>query len=159
VVLEALGRFDEAAVDYRSVLEVQPDDPAAWNNLGNASAGENAPLPWLMWTVQRGECRAALKSSLSFPSLGPPFPRSRTLELSTHPGMGNWDDARFNYDRAAQLAPNFSFAAANLALADYELGYKNDAIKSMRNLLRRWGGGAGREEKVEGRRLSLMGCP
>lgn len=51
--------------------------------------------------------------------------------------MGNWDDARFNYDRAAELAPNFSFAAANLALADYQLGFKNEAIKSMRNLLRR----------------------
>lgn len=39
VVLEALGRFDEAIADYRAVLKAQPDDPAAWNNLGNATAG------------------------------------------------------------------------------------------------------------------------
>lgn len=40
VVLEALGRFDEAITDYRAVLAVAPNDPAAWNNLGNASAGK-----------------------------------------------------------------------------------------------------------------------
>ena len=39
VVLEALGRFEEAVRDYRSVLAVQPNDPAAWNNLGNATRG------------------------------------------------------------------------------------------------------------------------
>lgn len=39
VVLEALGRFDEAVADYRAVLAVAPNDPAGWNNLGNATAG------------------------------------------------------------------------------------------------------------------------
>lgn len=39
VVLEALGQFEDALTDYRAVLAVQPQDPAGWNNLGNASAG------------------------------------------------------------------------------------------------------------------------
>jgi tetratricopeptide (TPR) repeat protein len=39
VTLEALGRFEEAIVDYRAVLKAAPNDPAGWNNLGNASAG------------------------------------------------------------------------------------------------------------------------
>ena len=39
VALEGLGRFDEAIRDYRSVLAAAPDDPSAWNNLGNSSAG------------------------------------------------------------------------------------------------------------------------
>ena len=39
VVLEALGRFEEAIQDYRAVLAAAPNDPAAWNNLGNATAG------------------------------------------------------------------------------------------------------------------------
>ena len=34
VALEALGRFEEAVVDYRAVLAAEPEDPAAWNNLG-----------------------------------------------------------------------------------------------------------------------------
>lgn len=39
VALEALGRFDEAVADYRAVLAAAPEDPSAWNNLGNAYAG------------------------------------------------------------------------------------------------------------------------
>jgi tetratricopeptide (TPR) repeat protein len=35
VVLESLGRYEEAASDYEAVLSAQPNDPAAWNNLGN----------------------------------------------------------------------------------------------------------------------------
>lgn len=33
-------RWEEAVRDYRAVLEVAPEDPAAWNNLGNATAGK-----------------------------------------------------------------------------------------------------------------------
>ena len=64
-MLEALGRFDEAVADYRAVLAAAPEDPAAWNNLGNAEAG-----------------------------------------------AGDWAAAAEHYGRAAQLAPQFSFAQA-----------------------------------------------
>ncbi|EFJ11241.1 hypothetical protein SELMODRAFT_426503 [Selaginella moellendorffii] len=33
--LESLRMFEEATEDYIAVLQSQPDDPAAWNNLGN----------------------------------------------------------------------------------------------------------------------------
>ena len=39
VVLEAQGRWDEAVADYQTVLRAAPEDPSAWNNLGNANAG------------------------------------------------------------------------------------------------------------------------
>jgi tetratricopeptide (TPR) repeat protein len=32
-------RFREAEEDYLSVLDVAPNDPAAWNNLGNTNMG------------------------------------------------------------------------------------------------------------------------
>ena len=38
-MLEAQGRWEEAILDYRTVLKAVPEDPSAWNNLGNASAG------------------------------------------------------------------------------------------------------------------------
>lgn len=38
--MEALGRWDEAINDYRTVLDKQPTDPVPWNNLGNAHAGK-----------------------------------------------------------------------------------------------------------------------
>jgi len=41
-------RWDEAAADYQAVLAVAPDDPSAWNNLGNTNmvgdgGGSSAP--------------------------------------------------------------------------------------------------------------------
>ncbi|CAI7861288.1 unnamed protein product, partial [Closterium sp. NIES-54] len=53
-------------------------------------------------------------------------------------GVGAWGDAVESYRRASMLAPAFSFAAANYALALYEVGNDNAAIKQMRNLLRRY---------------------
>ena len=38
-MLEAQGRWEDAIEDYRTVLRAVPEDPSAWNNLGNASAG------------------------------------------------------------------------------------------------------------------------
>ncbi|EFJ21946.1 hypothetical protein SELMODRAFT_416844 [Selaginella moellendorffii] len=35
VALESLRMFEKATADYVAVLQSQPDDPAAWNNLGN----------------------------------------------------------------------------------------------------------------------------
>lgn len=39
VALENSGRFAEAVDDYRAVLGVAPDDPSAWNNLGEGVCG------------------------------------------------------------------------------------------------------------------------
>ena len=38
-MLEQLGRLEEAILDYRAVLKASPEDPAAFNNLGNAEMG------------------------------------------------------------------------------------------------------------------------
>lgn len=92
VVLEALGRFDEAKEDYVAVLQVDPNDPAAWNNLGNACAGSR-----------------------------------------------DYESAVKYYDKAVRLAPKFSFAAANKALALYQTGKNDDeAIKEFQSLLRKY---------------------
>ena len=85
VVLEALGQFEDALTDYRAVLEVQPQDPAAWNNLGNASAG-----------------------------------------------LARWRDAANFYGKAASLAPEFAFSAANKAVVLFQLGETDESMREMR---------------------------
>lgn len=84
-MLEALGQFEDALTDYRAVLAVQPQDPAGWNNLGNASAG-----------------------------------------------LGRWHDAAEFYGKAASLAPEFAFSAANKAVAMFQLGETNESMREMR---------------------------
>lgn len=58
-MLEALGRFEEAIADYRAVITAAPGDPAAWNNLGNATAGAlggwEMPLP-VSWVGGKCHC-------------------------------------------------------------------------------------------------------
>lgn len=53
-------------------------------------------------------------------------------------GMKNWSEAEQCFGRAAQLAPAFSFAAANKTLAMFQLGKREQAIREMRTLLRRY---------------------
>ncbi|CAG9460596.1 unnamed protein product [Pedinophyceae sp. YPF-701] len=93
VALETLGRFSEAERDYRAVVAVSPNDPAAWNNLGNVSLAS-----------------------------------------------GDYESAVDFYGKAVALTgpADFAFASANLALATYETGRRNQAVKQMRALLRRF---------------------
>ncbi len=55
-------------------------------------------------------------------------------------GLGQWKEAATCYGTAARLAPEFSFAAANKALALYQLGETDTAVREMRSLLRRYPG-------------------
>ena len=38
VALEGLRQWDDAIADYKAVLKAAPNDPSAWNNLGNPNA-------------------------------------------------------------------------------------------------------------------------
>lgn len=38
VALEGMQRWEEAIADYKAVLAASPNDPSAWNNLGNPNA-------------------------------------------------------------------------------------------------------------------------
>jgi lipoprotein NlpI len=46
--------------------------------------------------------------------------------------MGKYDEAAKYYQRAVQLAPSFSFAAANRTLALYAGGKTDEAMREMR---------------------------
>lgn len=67
---------------------------------------------------------------LPMPLLPAPLPRNNLGNASA--GLGDWQAAADCFGRAAALAPAFSFAAANEALARYQLGQDNRAIKQMR---------------------------
>lgn len=73
---------------------------------------------------------------------------------------GDYQAAFDSYSRAVSLAPEFSFAAANRALALFASGERDRAAREMRGLLRRYpdfagerrghGGNGGVMREVEG---------
>jgi tetratricopeptide (TPR) repeat protein len=48
------------------------------------------------------------------------------------PGLGSWEEAAGYFRKATLIAPGFSFAAANYALAEYQIGKRNEAVKAFR---------------------------
>ena len=50
-------------------------------------------------------------------------------------GLGRWKDAAEFYGKAASLAPEFAFPAANKAVAMFQLGETNESMREMRCLL------------------------
>lgn len=52
-------------------------------------------------------------------------------------GLGRWDEAVQYYSKAYQISPEFSFAAANRALALYQVGQADQAIRWALRLCRR----------------------
>jgi Flp pilus assembly protein TadD len=55
-----MRRWDEAAADYKAVLAVAPDDPSAWNNLGNTNMGAQTTAVAAVSTAAAGmpACKA-----------------------------------------------------------------------------------------------------
>ena len=74
------------------MLKFNPEDPAAYNNRGNAEAG-----------------------------------------------LGQWKSRRCGtIKKASELVPNYAFARANYALALYQLGETSEAMRNMKNLVRKY---------------------
>lgn len=56
----------------------------------------------------------------------------RRLQGNPNAALGRWDIAEKCFGKAAELAPEFAFAAGNHALALYQLGRDDEAIRQMR---------------------------
>ncbi len=166
VVLEALGRFDDAVRDYRAVLDVAPNDPAGWNNLGNALAGALPACARGMparHACARRDCHhlgaaAAPRTGRCVAQTSEPLnARPRALGcVNCAAGLGKWGEAVDCYSRAAQLAPAFAFASANRALALYQLGQKDQSIRCDHFRTRIPPSGQGRTRRTHRRPLACL---
>ncbi len=115
---QRLGRLDEAADAFQNVLELDPDYPRAWMNLGIIS-------------MERDNVREAGAAFLA--------------ELDHHPrdplAVGNLgalllseerhEEAIGHFERAIELRPNYIRAYRNLSLALVALGRKAEALATL----------------------------
>jgi tetratricopeptide (TPR) repeat protein len=67
------------------------------------------------------------KDAMAFNNLG-----------NAYAGRGDWPEAKKYFYRATELDPGFAFARANYALAIYQLGETEEAIRTLKNIARKY---------------------
>jgi tetratricopeptide (TPR) repeat protein len=153
------GDFATAETYWTELLELFPNNPAIWSNRGNSRVSQHklteavadfdksislAPqLPDAY--LNRGAAWEGLqkwdkaiadyehiisiddKDAMAYNNLG-----------NAHAGKGEWQQAKTYFYRATELEPGFAFARANYALILYQLGDTTEAIRQMKNIVRKY---------------------
>jgi tetratricopeptide (TPR) repeat protein len=161
------GSFDQALPLWNQVLEMAPQDAAAWSNRGNvqlvlgdplaaiadqerAMALEPAnPEPHLnrgiaeealqLWGAAETDYRWILEPPAT-PAAGydPEVKAAALYNLGNVQGsQGNWEAARQSFLAAADSRPGFAMARSSAALAAFQLGELQQAEREFRSLIRR----------------------
>lgn len=164
IAIEALkatenGDFIEAEKYWSELIEKFPTNPAVWSNRGNARVSQNklqdavadynesiklapnVPDPYLnRGTAYEGlgEYEKAIADYEKVLTLDPEDAMAYNNLGNAKAGLNDWETAVKYYHKATELSPNFAFAGANESLALYQIGRKDDALRKMRNLVRKY---------------------
>jgi len=158
------GDFAGALPLWNQVLELAPQDAAAWSNRGNVqlALGDPAaaiadqshameldpdnPDPHLnrgtaeealqQWDAAEADYRWILERDAA---AGRPLDASALYNLGNVQGSrGHWPEARASFQAAADARPGFAMARSSAALAAFQLGELPAAETELRNLIRRY---------------------
>ena len=158
------GRFAEALPLWNQVLEVAPNDAAAWSNRGNVllalgdprsaiadqtkaiALDSESPDPHLnrgtaeealgQWAAAEADYRWILERSPS--DTGEPRASALYHLGNVQGSLGDWQEARRCFEAASLARPGFAMARSSAALAAFQLGDKAGAERELRNLIRRY---------------------
>lgn len=153
------GDFAEADKYWTQLIEKYPTNAALWSNRGNGRAGQNqlesaladyekaielAPLaadPYLnrgaVFEAQ-GKFDAALADYDKVLEIDPNDAMGYNNRGNAKAGKQLWEEALADYRKAAEIDSNFAFARANSVLVMYQIGKKEEALKEIRNLVRKY---------------------
>ncbi len=157
------GRFSEALPLWNQVLELVPDDAAAWSNRGNVQLALGDPLAAIADQdramaldpaspdphLNRGTAEEALarwdaaeadyRWILEHASDAEQDRASALYNLGNVQGSkGDWSAARASFAAAALARPGFAMARSSEALVAFELGDLDAAERELRSLIRRY---------------------
>ena len=152
----ALQRYDRATTAFQHVLQLEPENPVAWINLGNSYRlqGRDAdaigafrkiakvrPDFLVAWTKlgelycrqgNYGEALAAWRQAIE---VAPDNPASWANLGVSDEGQGKLEDAVTAYRRAVQLEPNYPFAWMRLGVTEDQLGQHDEARAARRRAI------------------------
>ena len=149
----ALRRYDRATAAYQHVLQLEPENPVAWINLGNSYLLQNRdadaigafrkiakvrPDFLVAWTKlgelycrqgNYGEALAAWRQAIE---VAPDDPASWANLGVSEEGQGQLAEAAAAYRRAVQLEPKYPFAWMRLGVTQDQLGQHAEARAARR---------------------------
>ena len=102
VILDMLGRTDEAASDFHTAIALEPGLGDAYVNLGSM-------------LIKKGEHQAALDQINTGLELGMSYPHIGYYDRAVAEQMlGRYKDAYYDYKKVLELEPNFVMASERL---------------------------------------------
>ncbi len=153
------GNFAQAEIYWTKLVQEFPENPAVWSNRGNVRIGQHKlaaaiadfnrsieiapeyPDSYLNRGIAyEGQKRwdLALADYNRVLEIAPEDPIAYNNRGNAKAGQEKWQEALSDYDRAFAIAPDFALARGNASLVTYQLGNRQEAIRQMRNLVRKY---------------------
>jgi tetratricopeptide (TPR) repeat protein len=118
-------KLTEAIADFDRSIEIAPEYPDAYLNRGIAYEGKR------LWQQAIADYNQVL-------AITPQDPVALNNRGNAKAGQEYWQEALVDYQEAADIAPNFPLARGNASLVLYQIGDRTEAIRNMRNLVRKY---------------------
>jgi tetratricopeptide (TPR) repeat protein len=153
------GHFAQAEVYWTKLIQEFPENPAVWSNRGNVRIGQHKledaisdfdrsidlapeyPDSYLnrgiayegqeRWDLALADYNRVLK-------INPEDPIAYNNRGNAKAGQQRWQEALIDYNKAFAIAPDFALARGNASLVTYQLGDRTEAVRQMRNLVRKY---------------------
>eukprot|EP00879_Flechtneria_rotunda_P016566 GHRR01017335.1.p1 GENE.GHRR01017335.1~~GHRR01017335.1.p1 ORF type:complete len:278 (+),score=88.77 GHRR01017335.1:808-1641(+) len=125
--MAANGNYEAMEAGWTQAINIDPNSAPAWSNRGTARLQNSqwqAAYEDLAHALQLEQQQTGQPSALLLNNLG-----------NTEAALGQWQDAMQHYQQATEDSELSSIALANYALAAFEIGDAELAIKSARRVL------------------------
>ena len=153
------GDFAQAEIYWTELIADFPRNPAVWSNRGNVRVIQNKLDPAIADFdraiaitdkyadpyLNRGiayelkqDWQHAIADYNKVLAIDPQDPVAYNNRGNAEAGQHKWRAALADYEQASAIAPDFATARANLALVTYQLGDRQEALRQIRNLVRKY---------------------
>ena len=153
------GDFAQAEFYWTELIKDFPLNPAVWSNRGNVRVIQNKldaaiadfdraisltdqyPDPYLNRGIAyelKQNWQKAIADYNQVLALDPQDPVAYNNRGNAEAGQQKWRAALKDYQKASDLARDFAVARANLALVTYQIGEHQEALRQIKNLVRKY---------------------